>query len=414
MGGATLRCRDTSTTPASGYARTVKGSECMSVDIEIGLKDTLSAIETKIGKVLDTLAKGHGPPSCELFKARVASDRRSSFFKDIWAALAVGSGIDRCANAEVTAWGLKDWSGQDDEDGFALSYPGLIALQRGARVLAETKPQQRLDAARVKRKIRLSRGVLGTGARQRTVVELDPDSPMAAALKTGYEDRDAFFEFVRSVLSELEIGALGRRQSYNGTRESPEKGTILEFLYELRSNAFEHGRTDNNVRLLRLQKHQYPHRDIALRHAPELDELADYLKTQPERPSSGVFNLVEASVSDFGPGILDGFLSTFAGGAHKQRPRKELLDALLHEQLSSKSSDPNAGLGIGQALAAAREIDAYVSLRTGEFWLTMRGRRDAAPRLTFREGLFPRIIGTHWQLLLPDRTVDGASGEKRA
>jgi hypothetical protein len=236
---------------------------------------------------------------------------------------------------------------------------------------------------------------------------------MAAALMHAHNDRDTFLEFVRGVLSKLEIGALARRRSANSPRESSEKGTILEFLYELHANAFEHGRVDKNVRLLRLQKHQYPHRNIALRHAPELDELGCYLKAQPERPSNKLFNLVEASVTDFGRGILDGFLSTFAGRGHMQRPRDELLDALLHEQLSCKSSDPNAGLGIGRALASAREMDAYVSLRTGEFWLTMKGQLDESPRLTFRKGSFPKIVGTHWQLLLPDRTEDSATDKKR-
>lgn len=227
---------------------------------------------------------------------------------------------------------------------------------------------------------------------------------MAAALTNGYGQRDLFFEFVRTVLMNLEIGALARGpRPSRATRISAAKGTILEFLYELHSNAFEHGRVDNSVRLLRLQKHQYPSRDTALRHAVELTELAEYLNTQPNRPSNRLFNLVEASVSDFGQGIIDGFLSTFAGLPHKQRPRKDLLDDLLHDQLSCKSTDPNAGLGIKQALTAALEIDAFVSLRTGEFWLTMRGRQEGQPRLRFREGIFPKIVGTHWQLLLPDR-----------
>ena len=385
----------------------------MAISLDIGSKDNLSDIETKV-RSLPNGAAGERSSSLAAFRAKVASERRSSFFKDIWVAMAVASGIQRCDEAEVTAWGLKDWSGRDDEDGFALSYASLIALQLGARVVAHAKPPEQLDAAAVKRRITCSGGVLGTGARQRTVVELDPDCPTAAPFIHGSGRRDAFFEYVRGVLMQLELRALARRRTNSGGGESSAKGTIIEFLYELHSNAFEHGRSAANARLLRLQKHQYPRRSIALRHATEFKELTQYLEAQPDQPSMGMFNLVEASISDFGPGIVDGFLTTFAGLGHQQRPRQELLDELLHQQLSSKSSDPNAGLGIGYALAAARELDAFVSLRTGEFWLTMRGNLDDKPRLTYRDGSFPTIVGTHWQLLLPDPTEGGQAGEKRA
>ena len=241
------------------------------------------------------------------------------------------------------------------------------------------------------------------------MVELDPELPRATPLVSGSGGRGAFFEFVRDILRFLEIGAMARKTGVTG--ESVAKGTLLEFLYELQANAVEHGRASRNVRLLRLQKHVYPSRTQALRHAGGFAELTDYLSAQPDRPSNRQFNLVEASVSDFGPGILDGFLATFAGEIHRQRPRAELLTDLLHRQLSSKS-DPNAGLGIGHALAAAREMGAFVSLRTAEFWLVMRGQLDTEPRLFFKAGNFAKVAGTHWQLLLPDPTELGP-GDRR-
>lgn len=380
----------------------------MSIRLEIRASDGVADVERKIAQLQADLSRVKG--GCDLFGAKLASDRRASFFKDIWAAMAVAGGIDHCARARVVAWGLKDWSNRDDEDAFALSLPSILALQRGARIVTDARPPEPLEEAEVKRNITRHGGVIGTGGRQRTVIELDPDLPVAAALTTGAVRRDTFFEFVRGVLSLLEIGALARK---GAIRESPAKGTILEFLYELHSNGYEHAQLDHRVRFLRLQKHLYPHRDVAARHAIEFDELLRYIGSQEERPSNRQFNLVEASVSDFGPGILDGFLSTFAGRAFANFPRRELMDKLLHEQLSSKSSDPNAGLGIGQALAAAREIDAFVSLRTGEFWLTMRGKHGGY-RMSFREGALPTVVGTHWQLLLRDPTEDGRPGESRA
>jgi hypothetical protein len=369
----------------------------MAFDIKIGTKDSLDDIESQVRQLLQK------PSPATQFRSIVSSDRRGCFFKDIWGSIAVATGVERSNDSEVIAWGLQNWEQLEDEEGFALSYPSLIALQREARVVTDSVPID-LDAALVKRRLIEVGGILGTGARQRTIVELDPDLPMAARLTSGARRRDAFFEFARTVLAQLQIGALARKHESTSTRESGAKGTILEFLYELHTNAFEHGRTESNVRTLRLQKHQYPHRRGAQHRASAFNELARYIETQPERPSNRVFNLVEASVSDYGPGILDGFLNTFAGSRHRNRSRRELLDALLHDQLSSKSSDPNAGLGIIQALTAARDIDAFVSLRTAEFWLTMQGRLGEQAQLAFRAGEFPKIVGTHWQLLLPDPT----------
>jgi hypothetical protein len=198
----------------------------MSLRFEIRATDGVADIERKIAQLQTDLLLSK-EKQCDLFGARLASDRRATFFKDIWAAMAVASGIDHCARAEVIAWGLKDWSKRDDEDGFALSHASLVALQRGARILTDTRPPELLDEVEVKHNISRHGGVIGTGARQRTVIELDPDLPVAAALTTGAVRRDAFFEFVRRVLSFLEIGALARK---GVIRESPAKGTILEFL----------------------------------------------------------------------------------------------------------------------------------------------------------------------------------------
>ncbi|MET4754500.1 hypothetical protein [Bradyrhizobium sp. RT11b] len=379
----------------------------MANNIDITVTATLADIEAAISRLRPDAHETAGE-----FSARISSNRRSSYFKDIWAAIAVAAGLSSGGPARITAWGLQDWSRQDDEDGFALSYPAITALQFGADVLTDGKSPEPLDLARVRRRISVAGGVIGTGARQRTVVELDPDLPRATPLTSGAGNRDAFFEFVYSILRFLEIGAMARKAP-GPAGESAAKSTILEFLYELQANAVEHGRASRNVRFMRLQKHLFPSRMEALSHAADFQELTDYLAAQPERPSNRRFNLVEASVSDFGPGILDGFLATFAGEAHRLRPRAELLNDLLHRQLSSKS-DPNSGLGIGHALAAAQAIGAFVSLRTAEFWLVFRGRLDKEPRLFFKEGDFAKIPGTHWQLLLPDPTHVGSGDERGA
>lgn len=369
----------------------------MTSDIDITSTATLPDIEEAILKL-----QSGKVGSDRSFKARITSKRRSSYFLDIWSAIAIGS-VPTSISSQVKAWGLQDWSNIDDEDGFALSYPGLAALQLGAQLICDGKEPQLVDAAQIRRHLNLAGGILGsTGARHRTIVELDPDLPQATPLIDGFGGRDAFFEFVHGILRVLEIGAMATKT--RNFKHSADKGTILEFLYELQANAKEHGHAKPNIRFLRLQKHLYPNRTKALTHATGFTELSRYLLNQPEKPSNRKFNLVEASVSDFGPGILDGFLATSAGAAHTHRPRLELLTELIHRQLSSKS-DPNAGLGIRQALRAARQMGAFVSLRTAEFWYVLQPSQSEEPHLVPINNKLAKIRGTHWQLLLPDPTV---------
>lgn len=101
----------------------------MASDIDITASATLADIEKAISELRRETQIDRG------LTARISSNRRSSYFKDIWCAIAVAAGLNAGPPIRVTAWGLQDWSRQDDEDGFALSYPGITALQLGADVL---------------------------------------------------------------------------------------------------------------------------------------------------------------------------------------------------------------------------------------------------------------------------------------
>jgi Thymidylate synthase complementing protein len=76
----------------------------MSLRFEIRATDGVADIERKIAQLQTDLLLSK-EKQCDLFGARLASDRRATFFKDIWAPMAVASGIDQCARAEVIAWG---------------------------------------------------------------------------------------------------------------------------------------------------------------------------------------------------------------------------------------------------------------------------------------------------------------------
>jgi len=71
----------------------------------------------------------------------------------------VATGLRSGVPARVTAWGLQNWSKLDDEDGFALSYPGIAALQLGADVLTDGKRPEQLDCDPAWKSDPLRRGI---------------------------------------------------------------------------------------------------------------------------------------------------------------------------------------------------------------------------------------------------------------
>lgn len=382
----------------------------MALVVSISKADDLPAVEKRMKNLAREIDAAANLDTGRIgsFEARLLSDWSDHLFKEQWAGMAIADGLARADRATVKASGLTRWPELSDE-AFQLSVPALLSLQRDAEVtLANgTTP---FDASKARRYIVDRGGLLGQDSgRWRCLVELDPHAGVAPVLNTDVSRRDALVSLVRSILHRLEVGAAGIRQP---ERELGSKGTVVEFLSELHANGWEHASDGENVRTIRLKKHLYLQRDDLAAKAGSFTELETYVQNQ----SRGNINLVEVSVSDFGPGILDGFLKTYAGKAFLGLKRTEVLDRLLHEKLSAKAGDPNAGLGIRNALEAARGIWGFVSLRTGEFWFTLDGSaRDGGVRLVRREGKFPWVKGTHWQLLYPDMvSPSSARGGLRA
>lgn len=382
----------------------------MALTISISKADDLPAVEKRmivLGRAIDAAAHPVTHRITE-FEARLLSDWSDHLFKEQWAGMAIADGLSQADRKTVRASGLTRWPDLADE-AFQVSIPSLLSLQREADVTLANSLDP-FDAEDARRYVVDRGGLLGQeSGRWRCLVELDPHAGVAPVLNTGVPRRDALLGLVRSILDELEVGAYGRREP---GRDLGSRGTVLEFLSELHTNGWEHARMGQSVRTVRLTKHLYLQRDSLAAKAGGFGELQGYVRNQ----TRGNINLVEVSVSDFGPGILDGFLQSFTGKAFREAPRAEVLDRLLHDKLSAKAGDPNAGLGIRNALEAARAIWGFVSLRTGEFWFTLDGSsREGEIRLVRREGRFPKVQGTHWQLLYPDMVSGGAThGGQRA
>lgn len=398
--------------PSARQGSIAAGDVSMSLKTSVGKTGDLARVEEGLGLLIRKIRAAAHPESGTIasFEAKVASEWTRHLFLEQWCGLAIAPGIAAADRSDVLAWGLQAWPPTrgvaEHDEAFQVSIPSLLALQRGATVTPERDRSATVDATRVRRYVAGRRGgLLGQASGHwRCLVEFDPEEAIAAVLGISGDRRGAFLKLVREILDNLQVGSLGRRQS---GQDIGHRRTALEFLWELHMNGWEYASGARGVRVMRLAKHLYGGRDDLQATAGSFRELSDYIGRQP---AHGAVNLVEASVSDFGPGILGGFLATDAGRSHRERDRAELLDELLHRKLSSKISDPNAGLGISNALRAAKAMYAFVSLRTGEFWLTMDGSSpEPGARLTMREGRFEPVVGTHWQLLYPDMTPSGGA-----
>jgi len=324
---------------------------------------------------------------------------------DIWLAILSGSATASWPTT-IIARGLNALT---SESPFTTSLAGLAALRTAAQILPEAERDRPLDGTQtIMELIALDGGLVQGHAGGRTLFEIDPDFPVASRLRASdrggaipVERRRMFTQLVLYLRKLVEIGAL--RRQIDPVSEGP-AGAVGRFLFELHENGLEHGSRDPHgrkipgSRMLRVRKHVANRPEELAERNGGVEEVRAYLERV------GASAIVEASISDFGPGIVDGFLASSAGASHVSRNRRELLDSLLFERLSSKGIDPASGLGIQRALRAANQMQAFVSLRTGEFWLTA-SFADAAPEIRMFDvatnGARGRVRGTHWQFLWP-------------
>lgn len=370
----------------------------MAASLKLTSRDGIDEIESKMLQCQGTLRKLRR--DLDVLLARTGP----TFFGDIWAATAIATCVPDARESRIIALGMQDWEDPANYGRFGSTPAALVAIQLGVPIVTDNEARKALDPELVRRQVLLRGGVYAEGAHSHGIVELDPQLPTSFPLASAGSRTAALKEFLLASFRTMEVNARGN--SSDAVGESGEKLALVQWLNELHTNAFEHGRVNNGMRLLRIEKHQAPRLSVLLKHADGNKPLQEYLKAQVGNQARGPFNFVEATVSDFGPGILDAFSASFAGkGLAGSHERADLLLRVLHEQLSSKSGEPSAGLGIQHALRAAWSLDAFVSLRTAEFALTMRGQLNGLPILTLREGNRARVKGTHWQLLLPDRKM---------
>jgi hypothetical protein len=348
-----------------------------------------------------SVTAGGGDPTIEL---RLPS-QSNAILADSWLGIVTGS-LAATKSTTVIARGLQ----MLDANSQIFTTPaGLAALQTAHLIVPEGDKDFRIDNSKVVAEIIAKDSSLveirGGG---QILFEADPDFPVAQILQATTpiadertERRRMFTQLVLNLRRRVEIGAL--RRMISPVSEGP-AGAVGRFLFELHENGLEHGSRDGDgrkirgTRLLRLRKHVANNPiELIARHGG-IAELKEYL----ERINSTA--LVEASISDFGLGVVDGFLASPLGLSYVDRDRREVLDSLLFERLSSKSTDPASGLGIQRALRAAAQMQAFVSVRTAEFWLAASyadGGKAFRLRDVSSQERRARVRGTHWHILWP-------------
>lgn len=367
-------------------------------NVEIGHALSLADLEQRLAE----LPAGNDAPA--QIQVRIEIDPRSDILTDIWTAILCGTACRR-ATTDVTLAA----SDEDAAARFSTSLAGLTCASMAASIRsAENMP---LDVADLKQRLMLvNEGLVSPDSDvTQTMVEFDPDYPVSPSLRRAdggeAEPRLRRQLFVSQVLRFRQLLDLGALRRGSGPVSAGPAGDVGQFLAELHENGFEHGVREGGRRLcgtrfLRIRTHAASDPTELLENCGPFRQLRHYV----DRTFHGAdpVTLIEASISDFGPGIVDGFQASPAGMGPDVN-RRELLNGLIYGRLSSKGNDPSAGLGIQKALGAAKRMQAFVSLRTAEFWMAASFLADKPDAQLVHLGASPHpsVAGTHWQIFWP-------------
>jgi hypothetical protein len=346
----------------------------------------------------------------------VASSFGRAPFLDTWVAMAIGSVLSQGGDAFL--WGIGEAS--DHATQRFVSYPPGLAATFLSDNLCPQGDKKPIDRHLLKHWIETSqRGSLEGEDRgsERMLIEFGAQRSVTVQsfdASRGVIDEKAFELLLHHYHRELafwrSVGPHPARPGEAGklSQESRLLKKLGKYFYELFDNAYKYGSISgdqiedwNQIRFMRLRKIVGSRDQLIERSENSVSGISDYISNTLRKRNLQV--LIELSISDFGLGILDQFLSTGAGKRFTSAPRGAILEKLLFEKLTSNPLDPQAGEGLSNALEAASDLGAFVSLRTGEFHYTAAfdepGEVDRFKPLSER-GALGRVRGTHWQFLL--------------
>lgn len=336
-------------------------------------------------------------------KLKIDINGNSTLLTDIWAAILSGT-LCRRVETEVVYRQIGP-----DSARFETSLPGLVSASMAKSI--HSNENIRLDTNVLKQRLMIEgNGLVSPDSEVvQTLVEFDTRysvSPLFQTASGTQADkllrRSLFEKQILQFRQLLDLGML--RRGSRPVKAGPAE-YVGQFLAELHENGLEHGSQGldgplEGTRFLRLRTHSASDPNELLERCGPFRQLRYYV--QRTFRGNDPVSLVEASVSDFGLGIVDAFQAS-PSGLGPSVDRRELLEQLVYGRLTSKSNDTSAGLGIQDALKAARGMQAFVSLRTAEFWMAASFLNDKPEARLTHLGKSPhaKVSGTHWQILWP-------------
>jgi hypothetical protein len=339
----------------------------------------------------------------EAAQLRIEIGPETDLLTDIWCAILCGT-LCRRADTDIVY-------SETGEDGarFSTSLAGLVAASIASSI--RNGEGVAFDASALRHYLSVASECLVTPDSDtiQTLVEFDARSGASSLFERGNGTKaDRLLRrqlFETQILQFRQLLDLGAPRRGSGPVRDGFAGDLGNFLAELYENGLEHGSLGVDgpmagTRTLRLRTHSAGNPGELIERCGPFRQLRHYVQ-QSFRGKDPV-SLLEASVSDFGLGIVDAFQTSPAGmGADVDR--RALLEGLIYGRLSSKSNDSSAGLGIQDALDAARRMQAFVSLRTAEFWMAVSflSHKPDARLVHLGRAEHPRVEGTHWQLFWP-------------
>lgn len=225
-----------------------------------------------------------------------------------------------------------------------------------------------------------------------------PAAAIYESIKTGSRS-----ELRRGLLEEL-------YSSFNLAGSATDaEAAIASYVWEILRNTQVHGQISGGppmqgIRITELKRYSLDQfRENSVLAGATDHQLTSYLTKV--RAASGKASIVEITVADSGPGIA----ATMLGSA--EAPSRDGIEeleatrfAFTRRGTSLSRSDPDAGLGLILALRACRELDSFVSIRTGRVQLTKHylTSDQANDQLWVREDRsLPLLAGTSVTILIP-------------
>jgi hypothetical protein len=351
---------------------------------------------------------------------RINLPRRSkkNFFKDSWLTSLITNAAVKSGHLTIHDYTMDDLAGMQLR--FSRSLVGVLSAYMAATIENNQRISVPIDVHEIIEQIAYDHFGLFEqkegGGKSFTCLSFDTPAGDGAVntarpmVLSAENKRDFIEQFLRIKRDKID-GAFGIKSQlslFEATYELEE--SLASLIYELYENTNQHGRFDENRKLIKGIRSFNVKRHIATRQQglEQADSFTPLVEYFNGFPPTGDLRFYEVSISDNGLGIIGKFLSSRPDYSNDPEfsslDELEKLNAIVERSLSSKLF-PGAGKGIRTALSIVRQLKGFLTLRTNNCWVYYDGRsQHQSLRLTPVNGdnkAIANIRGTYYNILLP-------------